>query len=236
MKFDEHEGTVADMAIHDGNLLSVGNDGHLAVWDLRKGALFAMSDNFEEDLTAVCVCKNGQKVLASSSEGVINMFTWGDFGDCNDRIVGIPNSIDTMVKFDEDTVITGSEDGILRAVSILPNKILQVLGDPMEDDEKFFIQRVALSGDRNFVASVSLDDIVKIVEVSDLKSRVKAEYVPGEEEENEMEGDKDESDDSVWESDSSSEEEEKKTIKSRTVKKAQKMLDSQKRKQFFSDM
>jgi len=56
-----------------------------------------MSDNFEEDLTGLVVCKYGKKVLASSSEGTVNIFSWDWFGDCNDRIVGHPNSIDTMI-------------------------------------------------------------------------------------------------------------------------------------------
>lgn len=51
MKLDEHDGTIADFAFHDDKLLSVANDGHLGVWDLGKQDLYAMSDNFEEDLS-----------------------------------------------------------------------------------------------------------------------------------------------------------------------------------------
>ena len=76
------------------------------------------------------------------------MFSWDWFGDCNDRIVGHPNSIDTMIKYDEDTVITGSEDGLIRAVSVLPNKIIAILSDPDHDEEVFHIQRVTLSHDK----------------------------------------------------------------------------------------
>ncbi len=121
-------------------LLSSANDGHLGVFDLRKPELYAMSDNFEEDLTSVCILKHGKKVLVSTGEGVINIFSWDWFGDCNDRIVGHPNSVDTMIKFDEDTIITGSEDGLVRAVSVLPNKIVAILGDPTDmEDEMFHI-------------------------------------------------------------------------------------------------
>ena len=134
MEFEDHEGTVSDMIVNDDNtmLLSSGNDGYLCVFDLRKKELYARSDNFEEDLTALCLMKYGKKVLVSSSEGVINIFKWDWFGDCNDRIVGHPGSIDTMIKYDEDTLITGSEDGIIRAVSVLPNKIIAILGDPTD--------------------------------------------------------------------------------------------------------
>jgi hypothetical protein len=137
-----------------------------------------MSDNFEEDLTALVICKYQKKVLVSSSEGTINVFSWDWFGDCNDRIVGHPNSIDTMIKYDEDTVITGSEDGLIRAVSVLPNKIVAILADPTDQDESevFHIQKVALSHDKCLLASISLDDIVKIIDVSHLGSRVKEDF------------------------------------------------------------
>ena len=116
-------------------LLSCSTDGHLGVWDLRKQELYAMSDNFEEDLTSMVICKYDKKVLCATSEGIINIFTWDWFGDCNDRIIGHPGSIDTMIKYDEDTIITGSEDGLIRGVSVLPNKIIAILGDPTEQND-----------------------------------------------------------------------------------------------------
>jgi WD40 repeat protein len=113
-------------------IVSASCDGMLGVFDLRKKELYAMSDNFEEDLTCVTLMKDSKKVLTSTSEGIINIFSWDYFGDCNDRIVGHPGSIDTMIKYDEETIITGCEDGLIRAVSVLPNKIVAILGDPLD--------------------------------------------------------------------------------------------------------
>ena len=78
-------------------LVSCGGDGMLAVYDLRQSKLYAMSDSFDDDLNAITLQKDAKKVLCSSSEGVINIFSWDFFGDCNDRIVGHPGSIDCMV-------------------------------------------------------------------------------------------------------------------------------------------
>ena len=49
-----------DLKLNDEGtmLLSAANDGNLGVWDLRKQSLYAMSDCFEEDLTAIVVCKH----------------------------------------------------------------------------------------------------------------------------------------------------------------------------------
>lgn len=82
-----------------------------------------------------------------------------------------------MVKFDEDTVITGSEDGQIRAVSVLPNKIIAVLGDPLDQGEgSYHIQRITVSHDRSLLASCSLDDIVKIIDISNIGDRYKDEF------------------------------------------------------------
>ena len=134
IEFKEHEGTITDMAYHEENkmLLCSANDGMLGVFDLRKPALYAMSDSFGEDMTGLCLVKSNTKVIMSSSSGVMNLFSWDWFGDCNDRIVGHPNSIECMVKYDEDTVITGGEDGLVRAISVLPNRILAILSDPLD--------------------------------------------------------------------------------------------------------
>ena len=76
--------------------------------------------------------KHGRKVLCGTQEGVLDIWTWGRWGDLNDRFPGHPNSVETILKVDEDTVVTGSSDGVLRIVSILPNKLLGILGEHEE--------------------------------------------------------------------------------------------------------
>lgn len=81
--------------------------------------------------------------------------------------MGHPNSIDSIVKLDENTILTGSEDGFLRGVSIYPNKIISILGNHSEDDEHFPIQKISLSHCKNFVASCSHDSSIKFYEISE---------------------------------------------------------------------
>ena len=55
MEFKEHEGTVNQIVFNQAanQIVSVSNDGYLGVFDLRKKELYAMSDNFEEDLSSL---------------------------------------------------------------------------------------------------------------------------------------------------------------------------------------
>jgi hypothetical protein len=55
--------------------------------------------------------------VVGSQDGVLSLWTYGDWGDYTDRYLGHPSSIDTICKLDEDTICTGSSDGIIRWVN-----------------------------------------------------------------------------------------------------------------------
>ena len=60
------------------------------------------------------------------------------------NVAGHPSSVDALVAFDEDTVLTGSQDGLIRVISILPNRMLGVVGEHGD----FPVEALALSHDR----------------------------------------------------------------------------------------
>ena len=67
-----------------------------------------------------------------------------------------------MLKVDESTVLTGSSDGLIRVVSLMPNRLLGVVGD--HDD--FPVETMRYSADRTLVASLSHDLVVRFWDVS----------------------------------------------------------------------
>jgi hypothetical protein len=104
--------------------------------------------------------KNNKFVLCSSNQGTIFIFKWDYFGDCSDIIRGHNSSIDSMLKIDENTIVTGSEDGYLRAVSIYPNSIVSIIGKHSEDENVFPIFKLARSHCGYFLASTSNDSSI----------------------------------------------------------------------------
>jgi len=88
MRFDEHSDVVHDLhfELPRLQLASCSSDGHLSVYDLRKGRLEARSDELEEELLCLAPLKGGKKLLAGSDSGVLGVFSWGDFGDFSDRL------------------------------------------------------------------------------------------------------------------------------------------------------
>ncbi|CEM05746.1 unnamed protein product [Vitrella brassicaformis CCMP3155] len=169
MSFHEQGDFISDLMPDDEvkYLLATSGDGTLGVYDLRtrNGELEALSDPHDDEYLSLQIMKDGRKVVCGTQNGVISLFSWGDFGDLNDRLLGHPMSVDAMVKLDESTLLTGSSDGIIRIVSILPNRIIGVLGEHgetlFERGESFPVERLALDPSNAILASLSHDLCIK---------------------------------------------------------------------------
>lgn len=93
------------------------------------GKLTIQSENAEDELLSIVAVKNGKKVVCGTQQGILAIYSWNDMSDMSDRFPGHPHSVDAIVKLDEDTIITGSSDGMLRVVQIHPNKLLGLIGE-----------------------------------------------------------------------------------------------------------
>lgn len=79
-----------------------------------------------------------------------------------DRIPGHPSSVDSLCNLDDDTILSGSSDGLLRVVQILPHKLLGVI----HDNGGMPIERIKRKG--NWVASLGHRDVVCLNNVGEL--------------------------------------------------------------------
>ncbi|KAI8106755.1 hypothetical protein M9434_001409 [Picochlorum sp. BPE23] len=156
---EPHTDYVSDMVAHDDALLTVSGDGTLCMIDRNVFKVRHRSeDDADDELLSVCVIRQGRKVVCGTTSGVLNIYSWGYWNDCSDRFPGHPDSVTGMVAFDEETVLTGSSDGLIRVLSIQPNKMLGVLGEHSDFD----IERMALKGDAMCLASISHDSSLKL--------------------------------------------------------------------------
>ncbi|XP_061990270.1 WD repeat-containing protein 55-like isoform X3 [Rosa rugosa] len=85
--------------------------------------------------------KNGQKVICSSQSGNILLYSWGCFKDCSDRFIDLsPNSVDALLKLDEDRLIAGSETRLISLLGIWPNRVIQ----PIAEHSEYPVERLAV--------------------------------------------------------------------------------------------
>lgn len=106
--------------------------------------------------------KSGKKVICGTQGGALAIWSWGTWGDISDRFPGHPQSIDAMLKVDESTILTGSGDGLIRALQIHPNQLLGIIGD----HGGFPVEKLLFSAFRKVVGSVSHDTKIRLWDAS----------------------------------------------------------------------
>ncbi|KAG3266152.1 WD repeat domain 55 [Ictidomys tridecemlineatus] len=174
MDMRQHEEYIADMALDPGKklLLTASGDGCLGVFNIKRRRFELLSEAQSGDLTSVTLMKHGKKVACGSSEGTIYLFNWNGFGATSDRFALRAESIDCMIPVTESLLCTGSTDGIIRAVNILPNRVVgsvgQHAGEPVEE--------LALSHCGRFLASSGHDQHVKFWDMTQLRAVVVDDY------------------------------------------------------------
>ncbi|KAL4251007.1 WD repeat-containing protein WDR55/POC1 [Abortiporus biennis] len=172
-------------------LVTTSGDGTLSVIDVRskKTEPFAQSEDQEDELLSILAIKGGQKIVVGTQIGILSIFNRkSGWGDCVDRIPGHPHSIDALCSIpsyypsSDSTFLTGSSDGLLRAVQLFPTKLLGVVADHGE----FPIERIAVDrdGEGRWVGSVGHDEILKLTDLKEV-------FEDEDEEKDEGEGDDD---------------------------------------------
>nr|AIZ68147.1 WD repeat-containing protein 55 [Ornithogalum saundersiae] len=145
-------------------LLASSGDGTLSVCSLRKNKVQNRSEFAEDALLSVVTMKNGRKVVCGTESGALLLYSWGHFEDCSDRFLGHTQPVNSLLKLDEDTVISGSEDGLIRLVGVLPNRIIQ----PLAEHSDYPIEGIAFSHDRKHLGSISHDQMLKLWDLQEL--------------------------------------------------------------------
>nr|7KQQ_A Chain A, WD repeat-containing protein 55 [Homo sapiens]7KQQ_B Chain B, WD repeat-containing protein 55 [Homo sapiens] len=170
MDMRQHEEYIADMALDPAKklLLTASGDGCLGIFNIKRRRFELLSEPQSGDLTSVTLMKWGKKVACGSSEGTIYLFNWNGFGATSDRFALRAESIDCMVPVTESLLCTGSTDGVIRAVNILPNRVVgsvgQHTGEPVEE--------LALSHCGRFLASSGHDQRLKFWDMAQLRAVV----------------------------------------------------------------
>ncbi|CUA71935.1 WD repeat-containing protein JIP5 [Coprinopsis cinerea okayama7 len=147
-------------------LVTTSGDGTLSVIDVRSSKVepFAHSEDQEDELLSIVSIKDGKKVAVGTQTGVISIWNRSSgWADCVDRLKGHPHSVDALATLSEDVIVTGSSDGLVRVVQVLPNKLLGVIAD----HGTFPIERLRTDRNGAWLGSASHDNVLKLTDVRD---------------------------------------------------------------------
>ncbi|KPP69765.1 WD repeat-containing protein 55-like [Scleropages formosus] len=189
MDLKHHEDYISDIAIdqtkktlltsrYDGAFGAGGSqegccgDGTMGVFNIRRRRFELLSEFQSADLTSVAIMKRGRKVACGSSEGTIYLFNWNGFGATSDRFAVKAESVESIVPVTDSILCAASMDGVIRAINLLPNRVLGSVGQHVGEP----IEQIACSRDGHFLASCAHDQLVKFWDISKLPDMVVSDY------------------------------------------------------------
>ncbi|KAF8556577.1 WD40 repeat-like protein [Imleria badia] len=154
-------------------LVSTSADGTLSVIDIRgkKVEPLARSEDQEDELLSIVAIR--KQVVVGTQLGTLSIFNRSQgWGDCVDRVPGHPQSVDALCALPSSypsahsTILTGSSDGLLRAVQLFPTKLLGVVAD----HGPFPVERIVVdhNGEGRWVGSAGHEDTLKMTDLKDV--------------------------------------------------------------------
>ncbi|XP_073330961.1 WD repeat-containing protein 55 [Pagrus major] len=174
MDLKQHEDYISDIAVDQAKriLLTASGDGTMGVFNIKRRRFELLSEYQSGDLTSVALMKRGKKVVCGSSEGTIYIFNWNGFGATSDRFALKAESVECIAPVTDNIMCTASMDGYIRAVNLLPNRVLGCIGQHVGEP----IEELAKSWDSRFLASSAHDQLIKFWDISSLPNMTVNEY------------------------------------------------------------
>ncbi|WFD17941.1 WD repeat-containing protein jip5 [Malassezia caprae] len=130
-KKDEQQKRKRESEGDRSRLVVTSGDGTLSVIDVYGGKKgFEVSEDQEDELLSVAPIKGGKKLVVGTQLGILSLWAPSrGLLDHVDRFPGHPSSVDAICPLDDDTVLTGSSDGLIRVVQLFPHQLLGIVGD-----------------------------------------------------------------------------------------------------------
>lgn len=136
-------------------LLTTSADGLLTTLSIRNKRLYVQSEPYEEELTCMGIFRNNSKLITGTSKGNFYAFDWNHFGYHCDAYSG-PASVNKMIPITERISITAGEDGVLRAMHMVPGRLLGIVGR-----HNLGVEAMDINGSGEIVASSSHDNDIR---------------------------------------------------------------------------
>ncbi|KAK8935026.1 hypothetical protein KSP39_PZI014743 [Platanthera zijinensis] len=192
--FDAHQDYVSDMTFLSSTkqLFATSGDGSLSMCCLRENKVEARSNISKDELLSLVTMKDGKKVVCGTQNGPLLLYTCRRFMDCRDIFRAHPMSADALLKVDEDNLISGSKDGVIRLARILPitttttlkplshysgvgyldplsplRLLRNIIIQPLAKHSKY-VERLGFSSEKKFLGSISHDQMLKLWDFEEL--------------------------------------------------------------------
>ncbi|XP_014274498.1 WD repeat-containing protein 55 homolog [Halyomorpha halys] len=166
MKFHDLQDYVSCITSKDSyKIACTSGDGTLTSYDLRTKKRLQQSAPFEADLTCCSSTHSDTMIVCGTMTGQFLFYKWSDFSDLAGTYKPPKKcSINSVLEVSDNIILSGMEDGQLRAFHFFPHKEIGIVGQ-----HTLIIENLDISHDGKIVASLSPDPIIKFWDISYLE-------------------------------------------------------------------
>jgi len=155
-RFDEYVSSF--LKIDDHHLIASSGEGTIQSFDLRQKRPDVQSEVYESELNCMTTVRSNSKLVVGSGAGPLYLFSKDQYGLHSDQFPGHPDGVNCIIPVTDNVVMTGCEDGNIRAVHLYPHRFLGVVG---HHEQEFPVERLDVNTSGEIIASISHDNRVK---------------------------------------------------------------------------
>ncbi|KAK5584813.1 hypothetical protein RB653_006430 [Dictyostelium firmibasis] len=182
-EFQEHGDFISDITtIDDRHIAATSGDGGVSIYNFVRKSMDDISEKSDNELLSCLSLDNDQKLVCGSQDGSILIYDRNNLENVK-KFAGHPQSVDALVKVNNNTFFSGSSDGIIRYIGLRPKKLLGVVGE----HSTFPIERMAISRDNRYLGSISHDYSLRFWNVASFYEEDESEDGDSAANENELE-------------------------------------------------
>ncbi|EGG19964.1 WD40 repeat-containing protein [Cavenderia fasciculata] len=152
-EFQEHADFISEIiTIDDRHIIATSGDGGVSKYNFVRRSLDDISEKSDNELLSVISMEDNQTLVCGSQDGTVYIYDINNL-EHPKKFKGHPLSVDTLLKVNETSFLSGSSDGIIRFVGLKPKKLLGVIGE----HQGFPVEKMAISRDNRYLGSISHD-------------------------------------------------------------------------------
>lgn len=159
------EDAITSMVSNDDRrtLVCTSEEGAIYAVKIRQGKVLVASEIYDYEFNCSCVFKQESKLAVGDGKGDVYIFNWDEFGKHSDICTGVGRgeAVNAMIPITEKIILSGGDDGFIRAFHYFPQKYLGIVGKVGHP-----IEKMDVCNDGHLIASTGADETVKFWNVA----------------------------------------------------------------------
>lgn len=165
-KYHEHGDTVAQMLFFSevNQIVSCSGDTCLGIYDLRARRIVDYSVKRNDELLCIAFIPEIDGILCGTASGSLPLWKYGSWSRPYDIFDNHPKECDCIATYNDNIVLTGACDGVVRVLQVHPVK--RMLCHIGGNNRRQGISKIRFSHDRNVIAVSGTDKVVQFVDIA----------------------------------------------------------------------